>query len=67
MQPVTYRWCRYRQKVAACVNDGSVVAASRKRSVNAWITSIQPPGLMTRRFMHHQEQHQGHQAPQNSP
>ena len=28
------------------------------------ITSIQPPGLVKMRVMHHQERHHGHQAPQ---
>ena len=32
--------------------------------MNEWITSIQPPGLMKMRLMHHQEHHLGHQAPQ---
>ncbi len=35
--------------------------------MNEWITSIQPPGLMKMRLMHHQEHHLGHQAPQNNP
>ena len=26
------------------------------------VTSVQPPGLMKVRLMHHQEHHQGHQA-----
>ena len=33
--------------------------------MNELITSIQPPGLMKMRLMHHQEHHLGHQAPQN--
>ena len=33
--------------------------------MNEWITSIQPPGLMKMRLMHHQEHHLGHHAPQN--
>ena len=32
--------------------------------MNDWITCTQPPGLMKMRLMHHQEHHQGHQAPQ---
>ena len=31
--------------------------------MNEYITSIQPPGLMKMRLMHHQEHHLGHQAP----
>ena len=33
--------------------------------INEWITSIQPPGLMKMRLMHHQEHHLGHQAPES--
>ena len=36
-------------------------------TMNEWITSIQPPGLMKMRLMHHQEHHLGHQAPQIRP
>ena len=35
--------------------------------VHEWITSIQLPGLMKLRLMHHQEHHLGYQAPQNKP
>ena len=35
--------------------------------MNEWVASIQPPGLMKMRLMHHQEHHLGHQAPQNNP
>ena len=31
--------------------------------MNGRMTSIQPPGLMKMRLMHHQEHHLGHQAP----
>ena len=29
-------------------------------NVSKWITTIQPPGLMKMRLMHHQEHHEGH-------
>ena len=35
--------------------------------MNVWITPIQPSGLMKMKLTHHQEHHQGHQAPQNNP
>ena len=35
--------------------------------MNEWSTSIQPPGLMKMRLMHHQEHYQVYQAPQNKP
>ena len=35
--------------------------------MNVWIMSIQPPGLMKMRLLHHQEHHLGDQAPQNKP
>ena len=47
--------------------DGLLEGDGLLKMVDEWITSIQPQGLMKMRLMHHQEHHQGYQAPQNNP